>query len=445
MGELFGTDGIRGTAHTDLTTDLVADVGRSLVAACRDGALGPAAVSENPRIVIGRDTRVSGPEMERALVDGICSAGGSVLLTGILPTAGVAYLTADTGAAAGVVISASHNPPADNGIKVFGHGGWKLPIGAEHAIEALVGSAATARSGGSSEVLTDAAERYVAHLTGAGRADLSGLRVVIDCANGAASAVAPEAFERLGATVVALNAEGDGSRINEGCGAMYPGVVADVARREGAVGITLDGDADRVLLVDEAGDVIDGDGIIAVLAEQMAMEGSLRGNGVVVTVMSNQALRRWCGDQGIELVETPVGDRYVLEALRERAYVLGGEQAGHIARLDQMTTGDGILIGLDVCGIAASRGRRLSDIVPFRPLPQVLVNVPTPGANGIHSSEGVRAAIKAAERQLGPDGRVLVRPSGTEPLVRVMVEATDRALADRLAGDVAQAVKKELA
>ncbi|MGH2759191.1 MAG: phosphoglucosamine mutase [Actinomycetota bacterium] len=441
MSKLFGTDGIRGTAGTDLTTELVAEVGRALVSACREGALGTPAA--HPRIVVGRDTRVSGPDLEGAFVAGVCSAGGDALVGGVLPTAGVAYLTAELGSDAGVVVSASHNPPADNGIKFFGPGGWKLSPEAEAAIDAGVGSTSTSDRRGTAEALSGAATMYLDHLTGAGRADLTGLRVVIDCANGAASSFAPAAFERLGATVRALNAEGDGSRINEGCGALHPEVVAEAAERDGAIGLTLDGDADRALLADETGTVVDGDGIIATLAARMRSEGALPGNGVVVTVMSNQALRRWCAENGIVLVETPVGDRYVLGAMREHGYVLGGEQAGHVARLDQMTTGDGILIGLDVCGVVARNGGRLADIVPFRSMPQVLVNVPTARGNGVHDEEAVRAAIAEAERRLGSDGRVLVRPSGTEPLVRVMVEAPDRGLAGRLAEYVAEAVKRE--
>ncbi len=443
MGELFGTDGIRGTAGSVLTAELITDVGRALATASRSGALG--AMVERPRVVIGRDTRMSGPWIEQALVAGLTAAGADSLLCEILPTPGVAFLTGELNADLGVVISASHNPPADNGLKFFGAGGWKLAEADQDAIEDLVGApAATNESQGRAEDVPDAANRYLDHLTGDGRADLSGLTVVVDCANGAASSFAPAALERLGARVHAINAEGDGERINDGSGALHPEVVAEIAAREGAIGLTLDGDSDRALMSDEDGAVVDGDGIVAVLAESMREQGSLRGDGVVVTVMSNQALRRWCETTGITLVETPVGDRYVLEAMRERDMVLGGEQAGHVARLDQMTTGDGILIGLDVCGIVAARRERLADIVPFRPLPQVLVNVSTSGSNGIDAAAGVRAAIAEAERTLGGEGRVLVRPSGTEPLVRVMVEAPDRSTAGKLADLVADAVRREV-
>lgn len=441
MGKLFGTDGIRGTVGDDLTTDLVAEVGRALSVACREGVLGP--VAERPRVIVGRDTRVSGPAIEEALVEGLTSGGGDVLLAGIMPTAGVAYLTATMDADAGVVISASHNPPHHNGVKIFGPGGWKPAFEAEEHIEQLVGTSSVGDRG---RVLPidKAADQYLDHLTRDGRADLSGLRVVIDCANGAASDFAPVAFERLGATVHRLNADGDGARINEACGALHPDAVADVAKSEDSIGITLDGDADRVLLADETGAIIDGDGIIAILADSMRADGVLTGNAMVVTVMSNQALRRWCDREAIRIVETPVGDRHVLGALREHGLVLGGEQAGHIARLDQMTTGDGILIGLDVCGSVAARGGRLADVVPFRSLPQVMVNVPASNSNGIDGSDAVRAAVADAERHLGPDGRVLVRASGTEPLVRVMVEAPDEAMAGTLAERVAAAVRREV-
>jgi phosphoglucosamine mutase len=442
MSKLFGTDGIRGTVGADLTPDLVQRVGRALADACRDGVLGPRA--EAPRVVIGRDTRVSGPLVELAIVAGLTSGGAHALLAGVLPTPGVAFLTAEMGADAGVVISASHNPPDDNGVKLFGPGGWKLSVGAEEAIERLVAQAGTdGRSEGRVEEVDGAFDRYVDHLVSVVHRDLNGLRVVADCADGAGSLVAPAALERAGADVIALNAEGDGGRINEGCGALHPEVVAQAAEREGAVGLSLDGDADRVLIADETGAIVDGDGIIALVAEQMRADGALAGNGVVVTVMANQALRRWCAGHGIDLVETPVGDRHVLHALREKGLVLGGEQAGHVIRLDQSTTGDGILVGLSVLDIVASRGGRLADVVPFRPLPQVLVNVPTRRANGIDGAERVRSAIVEAERRLGDDGRVLVRPSGTEPLVRVMVEAPDEGLAGQLAELVADAVRRE--
>ena len=432
MRKLFGTDGIRGRAGRDLTAELAQAVGRALAALLAEQGI------VRPRIVIGRDTRVSGPELEAAFVEGFASRGGNVLTTEVMPTAGIAYLTSAVGTDAGVVISASHNPPQDNGIKIFGGGGWKLPLGAEQAIEQLVHEGVDATTRGTIEALEDGAERYTSHLTSSVRSDLSGSRIALDCANGAACAIAPEVFERLGVTLDALHCEGDGSKINDGGGALHPDVVAREAKRQSCVGITLDGDADRVLLADENGRLVDGDAIIALLAKFF---GAGR---VAVTVMANQALREWCAAEGIEIVETPVGDRHVLEAMRANSIVVGGEQSGHIVCLDHATTGDGILTGLQVLDHVASKGARLADLVPFVPFPQVLVNVRTNGSSGALDAAGVRDAIAGAERALGPHGRVLVRPSGTEPLVRVMVEASDEALATELADVVAGAVRKEV-
>jgi phosphoglucosamine mutase len=435
MTNLFGTDGIRGTVDVDLPADLVTDVGRALAIACQNGALGPSV--ERPRIVVGRDTRPSGPRLMDAFTTGLQQAGADALIANVLPTPGVAFLTAALGADAGVVISASHNPPQDNGIKIFARGGWKLALDAERTIEELIGTSARGTLGAVEEV-DSALEMFVDHLTAeAGRLD--GLRVVLDCANGAAYRAAPEALRRLGADVVALNATDDGSRINDGCGALHPEVVAAAARENDAIGITLDGDADRVLLTDETGDVVDGDAIIAVLASHLRATGRLMGDGIVVTVMANQALRQWCRREGVELVETSVGDRYVLEMLRAKGLVLGGEQSGHIVVLDRATTGDGVLVAIEVLEAVRGAGP-LAGIVPFRPIPQVLVNVPT---NGAAMGESVRAAVAKAEARLAGDGRILVRKSGTESVVRVMVEATDSVLAAELAESVAAAIRQE--
>jgi phosphoglucosamine mutase len=355
-----------------------------------------------------------------------------------MPTAGIAYLTAELGTDAGVVISASHNPPHDNGIKIFGRGGWKLPLAAERTIESLVHDGVDATQRGIVEVLQDGAERYISHLTSSVRSDLSGSKVAVDCANGAACAIAPPTFERLGVSTHAVHCDGDGAKINDGGGALHPDVVAEEAKRHACIGITYDGDADRVLMSDENGRLVDGDAIIALLA---TFFGAKR---VAVTVMANQALREWCAAQGIAIVETPVGDRHVLEAMRGGDIVVGGEQSGHILCLDHATTGDGILTGLQVLDYVASKGARLADLIPFEPFPQVLVNVRTNGSSGALDAAAVRDAIADAERTLGPRGRVLVRPSGTEPLVRVMVEAPDEALASELADVVAGAVRNEV-
>jgi phosphoglucosamine mutase len=434
MPTLFGTDGIRGTADADLTPELVREVGRAV-----------ATWAGSPRIVLGRDTRDSGPKLEQAFIEGSTSAGADVLTCGVLPTPAVAYLMNLLACDVGIVISASHNPPGDNGIKFFASGGWKLSIADEEAIESLVGASdGGSFEAGSASELPEALEAYVSHLDSIATHDLRGLRVVIDCANGAASAVAPEALSRLGVEVSAINATLDGSRINEGCGALHPEVIARAAKEQGVIGLTFDGDADRVLLADENGRLIDGDAILAVLAAELKDEGRLRNGAIVATVMANQALRRWCESADITLVETAVGDRHVIEALREHDLVLGGEQSGHVIRLDRATTGDGILAGIGVLDAVAATGKRLADLVPFEPFPQVLVNVRTLQRDEAATNAAVRDAIADAERRLGSDGRVLVRPSGTEQLVRVMVEASDVGLAREIADGVADVVCREL-
>jgi phosphoglucosamine mutase len=437
MPQLFGTDGIRGNADDDLTPELVRDIARAVAVWATEGA-------SPPRIVVGRDTRTSGPRLERSFVEGACAAGADVLLGGVLPTAAVAYLMTLLDCDVGIVISASHNPPQDNGIKVFGPGGWKLSSGAEETIEAMIGSVGDAATPGLASELPEAREAYIAHLDAVASHDLRGLRAVIDCANGAASTVAEEAFARLGVDVAALNTSLDGSTINDGCGALHPELIAAEAKARGAIGLTFDGDADRVLLADENGRLVDGDAILAVLAHELKAEGALRNHAIVTTVMANQALRRWCERESIKLVETPVGDRHVLEALRDRDLVLGGEQSGHIIRLDRATTGDGILAAIGVLDAVAASGKALADLVPFEPFPQVLVNVRTAQRDRIASNEAVLGAIAEAERELGGDGRVLVRASGTEPLVRVMVEAADAAVAEELANRIASVISSEL-
>jgi phosphoglucosamine mutase len=437
MRKLFGTDGIRGNADDVLTDDLVRDIGRAVAVWAREGAT-------PPRIVVGRDTRSSGPRVEGAFVDGATRAGADVLLGGILPTAAVAYLMNLLDCDVGIVISASHNPPQDNGIKVFGPGGWKLSEGAETAIESMVGAVDDARDSGAASELPQALDAYIAHLDAVATHDLRGLRAVVDCANGAASPVAGEALARIGVEVDAINTSLDGALINDGCGALHADVVARAAAERGVIGITFDGDADRVLLADEKGRLIDGDAILAILARQLQEEGRLRNDAIVATVMANQALRRWCDDRSIKLVETAVGDRHVLEALRDRDLVLGGEQSGHVIRLDRATTGDGILAAIGVLDAVAASGRTLAELVPFDPFPQTLVNVKTMRRDEAASHPDVLAAVQRAEARLGADGRVLVRPSGTEPLVRVMVEAPDEELASAVATDVADVVCRAL-
>jgi phosphoglucosamine mutase len=440
--KLFGTDGIRGNADTDLVPELMRDIGRAVAHAAANGVIGR---SEPPRFVIGRDTRVSGPKLQDAFIEGATGAGADVAVGGLLPTAAVAYLTSLLNFDAGVVISASHNPSHDNGVKLFGPGGWKLSVEQETAIESMVADGVPdAIEPGRSSDLADASVAYVTHLCAMASRPLRGMRVVADCANGAASAIVPQTFDRLGLEAVILNANLDGSRINDRCGAMHPEVVAAAASEERAIGLTFDGDADRVLLADENGRVIDGDAILAILGKGLRDQGVLSSDTLVATVMANQALRRWCHEQDVVLHEVAVGDRYVLEGMREKNAVLGGEQSGHIIRLDRATTGDGILVAIAVLDAVAASGGTLADLVPFDPMPQVIVNVRAARRDEAERSDAIRAACEAAEARLGDDGRVLVRPSGTEPLVRVMVEAAERDVAARIAADIADVVRAEI-
>ena len=450
MRKLFGTDGIRGRFGVDLTSDLARDVGRAVAVWSGKGSPGSLSAARSaplvvgPRIVIGRDTRVSGPELEGAFIEGAVGAGAEVYSGGILPTAAVAYLMTLLDADAGIVISASHNPPEDNGIKFFGKGGWKLSEAEERTIEALIAGDENGSSIGVASELPEALDSYIAHLASIATHNARGLRVVTDCANGAASPVVPDLMQAVGIDAISTFASLDGALINDGCGALHPNVVAEASKREGAIGLTFDGDADRVLLADEHGRLVDGDQIIAVLAQELRAEGKLPGDAIVATVMANQALRRWCEEENIKLIETPVGDRHVLEAMRDRDLVVGGEQSGHIIRLDSATTGDGILAGLGVLDAVAASGKTLADLVPFQPFPQVMVNVRTTQRDAITTNDTVRNAIEHAEAQLGSDGRVLIRPSGTEPLIRVMVEAPEEAAAAEIADTLADIVCREL-
>lgn len=442
MSRLFGTDGIRGVAGEDLTSDLVFRLGR---------AAGEVLAPGGGSVVVGRDTRLSGPMLEDALVEGLCSAGTRVLLTGILPTPGIAFLTVEEKAAGGAVISASHNPVQDNGIKFFGGDGRKLSADVETEIEsrmeALDGASLPAgqQLGGVDE-LPDAGDRYVRHASGTIAESLHGLRIVIDCAFGSAWAVAPVAFERAGAEVVALNAEPDGERINVDCGSTSLEGVAKAVVSEGAdIGLAFDGDADRVLAVDEGGAEVDGDRILALSAIRMLESGTLDGNLVVATVMSNLGFRRALEARGIEIMTVPVGDRFVAEAMSKSGAALGGEQSGHIIFAAHGLTGDGIITGLQIAAAVAASGLPLSVVAHmFEPYPQVLLNVPVRSREALKGCEPVWDAVRRAEETLGDEGRVLLRASGTEPVVRVMVEAADARRADETAQDLADVVRAEL-
>jgi phosphoglucosamine mutase len=445
VGTLFGTDGVRGLANADLTPELALALGRAAVGVLRETS--PASTTR-PAVVVGRDPRASGALLEGALVAGILSAGGDVLAAGVVPTPAVAFLTRHYRAAAGAVISASHNAMPDNGIKFFGPEGFKLPDAVEERIEAAVAAPDQDAPrptgpgvGGLLPTATDAVEAYLAHLL-EGIPDLGGLQVVVDCAHGAAADVAPEAYRRAGAKVTAVAADPDGHNINDGVGSTHPEhVQAALAGAGAAVGLAHDGDADRLLAVDEHGNLVDGDVILAIAALDARARGELPTNTVVTTVMTNLGFRLAMADHGIAVQQTAVGDRYVLEAMRAGGHTLGGEQSGHLIFLDRATTGDGLLTGLRLLSVVARSGRPLSELATvMRRLPQVLVNVRVADRNALEGAGAVWQAVAAEEARLGDTGRVLVRPSGTEALVRVMVEAETeeeaRTTADRLAAVV---------
>src|SRR5579875_3906214 len=446
MGRLFGTDGVRGVAGSELTARLALDLS---VAAAQ--VLGPSAAHQRPVAVVGRDPRTSGEFLEAAVVAGLASAGVDVLRLGVLPTPGVAYLAKALDADFGVVLSASHNPAQDNGLKFFARGGRKLPDAVEDEIEALLGQPSPPSGHGFGRVIDAESEqeKYLDHLVaslGSGpvpaQPPLAGLRVVVDCAHGAAYAIAPEALRRAGAEVIAIGVEPDGLNINAGCGSTSLETIAAAVVSQGAdVGIAHDGDADRCLAVDAEGRVVDGDQILAVLATDLKDAGRLAGDAVVVTVMSNLGFRMAMSDAGIRVVETPVGDRHVLEAMLAGHHVLGGEQSGHIILLDHATTGDGVLTGLHLLSVLARRGVSLAEAVKVMTrYPQVLINVPGDKARAA-ASPGLAEAVESAREELGGSGRILVRPSGTERAVRVMVEAVDTTQAETVARRVADAVR----
>ncbi len=445
MARLFGTDGVRGLANESLTAELALDLAVSAAHVLADrGDLGPpiGQGGHRPFAVVGRDPRISGQFLEAAVVAGLASAGVDVVLLGVLPTPGVAYLTDKLGADLGVMISASHNAMPDNGIKFLARGGRKLDDAVEVAIERQLHETWTRPTGGSVGTVRPhptAVEEYAAHLVRSIDHPLAGLKVVVDCAEGAASAVGPRALTDAGAEVVAIHASPDGININEGCGSTHLEPLRRAVVAHGAhVGFALDGDADRCLAVDADGEVVDGDQILAILALAMKERGRLAKDTVVATVMSNlgfvQAMR--AHDVGVR--QTKVGDRYVLEAMVVSGYTLGGEQSGHVIMSDHATTGDGILTALHVLERMVTTGRSLADLAAVMTrLPQVLVNVP--GVDKARTDEDavLAAAVAEEEADLGGRGRILLRPSGTEPLVRVMVEAPTaaeaRSVADRLA------------
>ena len=448
MGRLFGTDGVRGRANVELTAELALDL--SVAAAhvlAETGLFG----GHRPRAVVGRDPRASGEFLEAAVVAGLASAGVDVVRLGVLPTPGAAYLTASTGADLGVMISASHNPMPDNGIKFFARGGTKLDDALEDAIERRLQEGWQRPTGAAVGRVSDRpelVEDYIAHLVAslAHPVSLEGVTVVVDCANGAAHLTGPGAFEVQGATVIAIHARPDGLNINDNCGSTHPESLQAAVLEYGAdLGIGLDGDADRCLAVDATGTLVDGDQIMAILAVAMREAGQLPEDTMVATVMSNFGFVLALEAVGIKVVQTKVGDRYVLEAMKAGGYALGGEQSGHVVMSEHATTGDGVLTGLHLMSRMAATGRSLAELAAvMERLPQVLINVRDVDKSRAGTEPQLLAAVAAAEDELGLEGRVLLRPSGTESLVRVMVEARSEAHARQLAERLAEVVTTSL-
>ncbi|GAA0599534.1 phosphoglucosamine mutase [Actinomadura livida] len=446
MARLFGTDGVRGLANRDLTAPLVMDL--SIAAARVLGEEG-AFKGHRPLAVVGRDPRASGEFLEAAVVAGLASSGVDVLRLGVLPTPAVAYLTHQLHADVGVMLSASHNAAPDNGIKFFDRSGYKLPDELEDRIEARLGEPWEPPTGagvGRVREAHGAVEQYVAHLLSTVPVSLDGLRVVVDCANGASSDVAPEALRRAGAEVFTIGTAPDGLNINAGCGSTSLEALREAVKEHGAdAGIANDGDADRCLAVTATGEIVDGDQIMAILALELRESGALAADTVVATVMSNLGFKLAMREAGITVVETAVGDRYVLEAMKEGGFGFGGEQSGHVIMLDHATTGDGVLTGLHLLAAMARRGRPLDELTKVMTrLPQVLINVKDVDKNRAKTSPELAAAIAAAEAGLGATGRVLIRPSGTEQMVRVMVEAASEEQAQEVAEDLAEVVRSAL-
>ena len=440
---LFGTDGIRGLANVDLTAELALDVAVAAAHILVENS------NERPRAIVGQDSRASGEFLEAAVVAGLTSAGVDVYRVGVLPTPAVAYLVASTGADLGVMISASHNPMPDNGIKLFQRGGEKLADEVEALVEARIGEPWQRPTGADvGRVINDGqlVDKYIEHLLSTIDVSLAGLKVVVDCANGASSFTAPAALSRAGAEVIAIANTPDGWNINDGVGSTHLDFLRNAVLKNGAdVGIAHDGDADRCLAIDATGAEIDGDVIMAILAKGFKAQGKLRANTIVGTVMSNLGFMHAMAESGIEVVTTSVGDRYVLEAMLQSDFNLGGEQSGHVIMRDHANTGDGLLTALQLLAEVKRSGQTLQELsrVMVR-FPQVLINVKNVAKERLASSSVIAEAVKAAETELGSNGRVLLRASGTEPLVRVMVEAQSDSVAQSVAAKLAQVVETEL-
>ena len=446
---LFGTDGVRGVANTDaMTPELALKLGKAVTFVAGRGK------SHMPRILIGKDTRLSGYMLETAIAAGVCSMGGKVLLCGPIPTPAVAHLTVSKRADAGIVISASHNPYQDNGIKIFGSDGFKLPDEQEAEIErlmandSLMGMRPTGPGIGRAEKLEDSRGRYVvfAKTTFPRELSMEGMRIVVDAAHGAAYRVAPLVFQELGANVTCLGVKPNGVNINKDCGALHPdNVRAEVVRRRAQVGIALDGDADRVIIVDEKGQIVDGDAVMALCAQQMLRRGELKKKTVVATVMSNLGLEHALQRDGAKLVRTAVGDRYVVEAMRQHGYNLGGEQSGHLIFLDHASTGDGTVAALQVLAIMLSSGKPLSELAALAMdrVPQVLENVTLGAKKALEEMKTLSALSAKITKELGDNGRVLIRWSGTEAKLRIMLEGPNEDHIKRWSKELASAAKAD--
>ncbi len=447
MGKIFGTDGIRGQANTfPMTPELAMRLGKAIsrVFSAKNGL--------RHRVVIGKDTRLSGYMLETALTSGLVSMGSDVLLVGPMPTPAVSHLTRSLNADAGIMISASHNPANDNGIKVFASNGYKLPDSVEGRIEALLNNDIDAahvqgEAIGKAYRVDDAKGRYIEFLKGTiGNESLAGMKVVLDCANGAAYSIAPKVFSELGADVAVLNAKPDGLNINHNCGALHPELIQrETEKSKADLGIALDGDADRVAVCDERGAYVDGDYMLAVCALELKKEGKLAKNTVVATVMSNLGFEEAMKSKGIKVVRTAVGDRHVLEEMRTNRYSLGGEQSGHLIFAEHSTTGDGILAALQLMRIMKRSGKKLSELSQLmNQYPQLLLNVKVKEKKPFEKMPAVKKAIESAEEKLGKQGRVLVRYSGTENLARIMIEGRGKAEITKLANGIAAAIKNEI-
>ena len=447
MARLFGTDGVRGEANVTLLPEMAYRLGRAATIYFGKES------EEQPLIIIGRDTRISGEMFESALTAGICSAGGRTMLVGIIPTPAIAYLARKHKAKAGIVISASHNPFHDNGIKFFGGDGYKLPDAVEDELEAIVHQLETddnyprptAEHIGHIEYRTDLLNQYMEFVLSTCKERFDGVKVVLDCANGAAYEAMPKILRRLGANVKVIHALPNGTNINDGCGSTHLESLQKAVLENGAdFGIAHDGDADRCLCVDEKGQIIDGDHILVMCAMDMMKEGKLPYNTVVTTVMANIGFHQAIKKAGGRAEITKVGDRYVLENMLKNGYKIGGEQSGHIIFTDYSTTGDGLITALQVLSSLKRSGRKASDLTALMTTyPQLLVNVKVATKEGWETNEAIKKAIAEGDKELGENGRILVRPSGTEPLIRVMAEGPDQAQLDRICHAIADVVKKE--